>query len=192
MSTPMIEMLLRRRSVKPAEMVGDAPGPDAGQLQMILTAAARVPDHKKLVPWQFIVVEGEGRQRLGTVLADALIAEDKERPSDFRLDSERKRPLDAPLIVAVVSRATPGVPGAPEWEQILSAGAACFNLCLAANALGFATNWLTGWYAYSPHVQKAMGLSDGERFAGFIYVGQAATVPEDRERPDLAQVVSRF
>jgi nitroreductase len=94
-------------------------------------------------------------------------------------------------VVAVVSR-TVDTPGAPEWEQVLSAGAACFNLCLAANALGFATNWLTGWYSYSPHVAAHLKLATGERIAGFIYIGTAKEPPADRERPDLARIVSRY
>lgn len=190
MSNPMLDLLLTRRSVKPAEM--SSPGPEPQQLELILRAASRVPDHKKLTPWRFIVFEGDGRNRFGQVLADALVAEDKERPSDFRLESESKRLLDAPTVVAVISRVTPGVPGAPEWEQILSAGAAAFNLCLAANSFGFATNWLTGWYSYSPFVGRALKLSEHERIAGFVYIGTAKATPEDRERPVLTDIVTRF
>lgn len=190
MNPQMIEFLLKRRSVKPTEMTGPGPSPD--ELQTILKIAARVPDHKKLAPWRFIVFEGEGRNRLGDVLAEALVADEKERPSDFRIEGERKRPLDAPLVVAVVSKVTPNVPGAPEWEQVLSAGAACYNLCLGANAFGYATNWLTGWYAFSPTVGAKLGLAANERFAGFIYVGKAKSVPEERDRPDMAQIVTRF
>jgi nitroreductase len=125
------------------------------------------------------------------VLAEACAAEEKEPPSPIRLETERNRFRDAPLVVAVVSRITHN-PGAPEWEQILSAGAACFNLCLAANALGFASNWLTGWYAYSPMVKARLGLADNERIAGFIHVGTAKEKPEDRERPALSSIVTRF
>lgn len=190
MGHDLLDFLLRRRSVKPKDMLQERPS--KSELQLILRAAARVPDHKKLVPWRFIIVEDGARERLGAVLAEALLAEEKEPPSDFRLESERQRPLDAPLIVAVVSRAKEGVPGAPEWEQVLSAGAATFNLCLAANALGYATNWLTGWYSYSPYVQRALGLADGERFAGFVYIGKAQAKPDDRDRPDLDAIVTRF
>ena len=168
-----------------------APGPDAGQLQQMLTAASRVPDHKKLVPWRFIVFEGDARVRFGEALAVACQAEEREPPSAMRLDTERRRFLDAPLVVGVVSRVTPTT-GAPEWEQILSAGAACFNLCLAANALGFASNWLTGWFAYSPGIRAHLKLADNERMAGFVYVGTAKELVADRERPDLARIVSRY
>ena len=189
MSTSILDFLSRRRSVKPAQMSG--PGPTAAEIDAILTVAARVPDHKKLTPWRFIVFEGDARARFGDVLASACAAEEKEPPSAMRLETERQRFLEAPLVIGVISRVT-STPGAPEWEQILSAGAACFNLCLAANALGFATNWLTGWYAYSPRVKAAMGLAENERVAGFVYIGRSPDVPADRDRPALARVVSRW
>jgi nitroreductase len=189
MTNQVLDFLLTRRSVKPFAMT--APGPSTVELERILTAAARVPDHKKMVPWRFIVFEGDARARFGDVLAEACAAEEKEPPSAIRLDTERKRFLDAPLIVGVVSRVVPHV-GAPEWEQVLSAGAACFNLSLAANALGYASNWLSGWYAYSPMVKARLGLAENERIAGFIYIGTAAERPEDRERPSLASIVTRF
>lgn len=189
MSTDVLTFLLKRRSLKPVLMGG--PGPDADQLQQMLTVAARVPDHKKLVPWRFIVFEGDARARFGEALADACKAEEKEPPSSMRLDTERRRFMDAPLVIAVISRATPTA-GAPEWEQILSAGAACFNLCLSANALGFASNWLTGWYAYSPAIRMHLKLADNERIAGFVYVGTAKEAVADRERPDLGRIVSRY
>jgi nitroreductase len=189
MANQTLEFLLARRSVKPMAM--SAPGPSPSDLERILTAAARVPDHKKMVPWRFIVFEGDARARFGDVLAEACAAEEKEPPSAMRLETERKRFLDAPLVVGVVSRVVPHT-GAPEWEQVLSAGAACFNLCLAANALGYASNWLTGWYAYSPMVKDRLGLAANERVAGFIYIGTASERPEDRERPALASIVTRY
>lgn len=189
MTRETLDFLLRRRSVKPAQMT--APGPTPAELDLILTAAARVPDHKKMVPWRFIVFEGEGRNRFGDILADVCAIEEKDAPSPQRLATERARFLDAPLVVGVISRITPH-PGAPDWEQELSAGAACFNLCLAANALGYASNWLTGWYAFSPGVAARLGLGAHERVAGFVYVGTAKEIPEDRERPALSDIVTRF
>ena len=135
--------------------------------------------------------EGDARAQMGEVFAAACVAEDKEPPSPIRLDFERRRLMRSPLVIAVISRVVPN-PGAPEWEQVLSAGAACFNLCLAANALGFGSCWVTEWVAYSPRVATALGLSDGERVAGFVYVGTAAEKPEDRDRPKLADVVKRW
>jgi nitroreductase len=189
MSLDALELLLTRRSVKAGML--DEPGPGPEQLRTILTAAARAPDHKKLVPWRFLIFEGDARAAFGGVLAKACAAEEKEPPSAVRLEAERTRLMRAPCVVAVVSAVTPN-PAAPEWEQVLSCGAVGMNLCLAANAMGFATCWLTEWYAYSPAVKAALQLADNERVAGFIYIGTARERPEDRERPDLARIATRW
>jgi nitroreductase len=189
MTSPVLEFLSRRRSVKPDKLT--APGPTADELLKILTAGARVPDHKKLTPWRFIVFEGDARAEIGDVFADACIREEKEPPSQMRLETERQRFQRAPLVIGVVSQVKPK-PGAPEWEQVLSAGALCFNICLAANALGYATNWITEWVAYSPFVRAALKLSDQERVAGFIYIGRSDDKPEDRERPVIENLITRW
>jgi len=189
MSQETLALLLRRRSVK-AAMLGE-PGPSPQQLETILTVAARVPDHKKLEPWRFIVFEGDARATFGRVLLKACLAEDKQTPSAARLETERTRFLRAPTVVAVISCVTAN-PAAPEWEQVLSCGAACFNLCLAANALGFATSWITEWYSYSPAVRAALRLAGNERMAGFVYIGTAKETQPDRDRPQLARIVSRW
>jgi nitroreductase len=189
MNDAMLEMLSKRRSVKPDRLM--APGPSKEQLEHILTIAARVPDHKKLVPWRFIVFEGEARSRMGDLCAEAALAEEKEPPSHLRIDTERKRFVRAPVVVAVISRVTPK-PGAPEWEQVLSAGAAAFNLCLAANAMGFGTSWITEWVAYSPRVRQGLRLAENEKVAGFVHIGTPAEKPEERERPVLSSIVSRW
>lgn len=189
MEHPLLSFLSTRRSVKPDKLV--APGPSPEQLEQILKIATRVPDHKKLAPWRFIVFEGEARARMGEVFADACQREEKEAPSHIRLDLERKRFMRAPMVLGVVSRVK-ATPGAPEWEQILSAGACCFNACLAANALGFGTCWITEWVGYSPAVREALQLADGERIAGFIHIGTPAEKPEERERPDVAKLVTRW
>jgi nitroreductase len=108
-----------------------------------------------------------------------------------RLETERKRFLRAPLVVAVISRVKE-TRGAPEWEQVLSAGAACMNLCIAANALGYGTTWITEWVSYSKTFCEGFGLAANERIAGFIYIGTAKEKPAERERPELATVVSRW
>lgn len=189
MSSDILKLLATRRSVKPDKLV--APGPSAAELDQILSIAARVPDHKKLAPWRFIVFEGDARAKFGDVIAETCAADDKDPPSPVRLDTERKRLLRAPLVVAVISRVQDR-PGAPEWEQILSAGASTYNLCLAANALGYGTNWITEWIAYSPRIRAALGLAANERVAGFVYIGTASEKPEERERPDLKTLVTRW
>jgi nitroreductase len=154
-----LELLTTRRSFKAMELSG--PGPSAAQIDTLLTVAARVPDHGKLAPWRFIVFEGEARRAAG----DAIAAAFQSRYPDAKpehVEAERCRLLRAPLVVAVVSRAGPHVK-IPEWEQVLSAGAAAMNLVLAAHALGFAANWITEWYAYDRAVLDAFGLAP--RFA---------------------------
>jgi len=189
MSPTTLELLKTRRSAKAALL--SEPGPPPTELDTILGCAARVPDHKRVVPWRFIVFEGDARRSFGEVLSRTLMAEDKEAPSEMRLETERGRLLRAPTVVCVVSRVTP-TPGAPEWEQVLSCGAAAFNLCLTANALGYGTCWITEWYSYSSGVRTALKLQDNERVAGFVYIGKNKEIQPDRERPILSDIVSRW
>ena len=182
-----IDLLLTRRSGSAKAMTG--PGPDPEELEAILKAAARVPDHGKLAPWRFIVFEGEGRTRFGQILVEALA--ETEKMTEEKNASEAARPLRAPVIVAVISRVREAIP-IPEWEQVLSAGAVCQNMLIAAHALGYVANWLTEWYAYHPGVKERLGLKAGERVAGYIYIGKAAIALEERVRPDLEKIVTRF
>lgn len=188
MTDPAIELLLTRRSVS-AKTLGE-PGPSAGELELMLRAAARVPDHKKLVPWRFLLFQGEARAAFGNVLAEICREEEKDAGA-FRLETERKRFLRAPVVIAAISRVVKN-PAAPEWEQVLSAGAACQNLILAATALGYGAQWITEWCAYSPGVRQALRLADNERVAGFIYVGTPTEKPEERERPKLEEIVTQW
>ena len=143
------------------------------------------------MPWRFIVFAGEQRATFGAALAEIIAREEKEPPSQVRLDQERNRLMDAPVVVAVVSRVTQTV-GAPEWEQVLSCGAACQNLVLAANALGFGTVWVTRWYSFSAGVKAHLGLGPNERLAGFVHIGTARERQADRKRPALADIVTRY
>lgn len=180
----MIDFLRRRRSSKVLNLA--APGPDDAQIDTMLAIAARVPDHGKLAPWRFIVFKDDARRRIGDALRTAWLAEDPQA-SAAKLEMEGEKFLRAPLVVAVIYSAKDGK--APEWEQQLSTGAACFNLCLAANAQGFASTWITEWMAYSPVFQTALGLdTEKERIAGFIYIGTPKTAPEERERPEMAAI----
>ena len=181
MSNQAIDLLLRRRSVSANSL--SEPGPNEEQLTQILTAASRVPDHKKLAPWRFILFQGEARKEFGAVLAEACRLEEKE-PSAFRLETEAARFTRAPIVIAVISRVVPN-PAAPEWEQILSAGAACQNMINAAAALGFGAQWITEWYGYSETVRQALKLAPNERVAGFVYIGTAKEKPDERERSKL-------
>ena len=183
-----LELLKTRRSLKPVELAG--PGPAAGELDTLLTVASRVPDHGKLAPWRFIVFDGDARLKAGDIIAAAF----KDKYPDATADQvafERQRLARAPLVVAVVSRAAPHVK-IPEWEQVLSAGAAAMNLVTAAHALGYAATWITEWYAYDRRVLDLMGLGPNEKIAGFVHIGRPVKPPEDRPRPPLGEIVTRF
>lgn len=183
-----LSLLATRRSVKPMELNG--PAPSASQIDTLLTIASRVPDHGKLTPWRFIVFEGDARSAIGEKIADAFKSDRPDATAD-QIEFERNRLARAPLVIAVVSRAGPHVK-IPEWEQVMSAGAATMNLVTAAHALGYAANWITEWYAYDPRILKAMGLADRERIAGFVHIGTPSKPPEDRPRPPLSEIVTRY
>lgn len=187
-ANPTIELLQSRRSA-PVRLLAE-PAPTDAEIDQILTIAARVPDHARLVPWRFIVIGNAAGQKLGEVIADTYRADHPEVDAE-RLQLERGRLTRAPLVIAVVSR-TRENPNAPEWEQILSAGAACMNLVTAANALGYSTNWHTEWYAYDRRVLDAVGLEPTERIAGFIHMGTSAEHPGERPRPALSEIVTRY
>ena len=105
---------------------------------------------------------------------------------------EGQRFLRAPLVVGVISSPKECARGTPEWEQVLSSGAVCYNLCLAAQAGGFGAQWLTEWYAYDTDVQKALGLSTEEKVAGFIYIGTPEAPSTERARPDVKSLASTW
>jgi nitroreductase len=181
-----LDLLLRRRSVSARNMTN--PGPTAEQVETLLTAATRVPDHGKLAPWRFVLFEGEARAEAGERLAAILAA--RGGPPE-RIEQTRVALARAPLVVAVISRAAEH-PKIPVWEQQMSAGAVCMNLCLAAHALGFAANWLSDWFAFDEEAKAALGVAPHEAVAGFVYVGTPTETPPDRPRPALADVVTRW
>ena len=186
--TDLLSHLAQRRSVKPLDMHG--PGPTAEQIQMILTLAARVPDHGKLAPWRFILFEGEARPRAGVAIAQ-VFARLHPEADQKRIDLEMNRFSQAPLVIGVISTAAEHVK-IPVWEQILSAGAVCMNLTIAATAMGFRTAWLTDWFAYQPDALEALGVHSFEKVAGFIHIGRSELVPEDRIRPQISEKITYF
>lgn len=185
---PMLELLKTRRSAPVLTL--REPGPDDDQLATLLQIAARTPDHGKLAPWRFIVFAGEARQRASALIAARFKALNPEA-SEQQVAVESKRLNHAPTVVAVVSSAAPHAK-IPEWEQQMSVGAVCMNLVTAANAMGYRTVWLTQWYAYDRDVLTGFGLAPHERIAGFIHIGSKDGPVEDRPRPALADIVTRF
>lgn len=182
----LLEMLALRRSVKVAHLI--EPGPDATTLTAILQIGARVPDHGKLGPWRFVILAGGNRLRygeaVGTVLKSRTPSIDAER-----LAAEMLRFARSPVVVGVVSTASLHAK-IPEWEQVLSAGAVCHNIMLAARGFGFGSVWLTEWPSYDREALALLGLSDEEKLAGFIYIGTASQAPVERPRPDALTRIS--
>lgn len=187
-SQDMIELLLTRRSLVARDML--EPGPSAQQIDVILQAGARVPDHGKLGPWRFVIFEGDARRKYGAQLA-AIFQDLEPEADDERVQIERDRFMRAPLVIAVISCVAEN-PKIPEWEQVLSVGAVCQNMLHAASALGFGAQWLTEWYSYDDDANSVLGLREGERMAGYLYFGSMAEKPGERARPSLEERVSRW
>ncbi len=184
----LMSLLASRRSAS-AKAMGE-PGPDAAQIAEILNIAVRVPDHGKLTPWRFIVIEGEARARAGEIMAarwkvlnpghgEAILAE------------QRGTFMRAPVVIAVVSTAAEHVK-IPIWEQVLSAGAVCQNMLIAATALGVGCQWITGWQAYDRQVLQSLGVAKTEKLAGFIYLGTPTQAVTDRPRPEPSSLTTRW
>lgn len=156
----------------------------------MLAVAARVPDHGRLVPWRFIVLEGEARAEAGDRL-DALYAAKNPGLAPEKAHMWRDYLLRAPVTVVAVSRPDPAAK-VPVLNQLLSAGAACMNLVLAATALGFSALWLLKWPGRDLEAAALLGVAPGEQVAGFIHIGRPAARVEDRPRPRLDEVVTRW
>ena len=184
-SEELITYLQKRRSCSLKNMGTRAPSKE--EIEQIISIATRVPDHGKLCPWYFIVFEGEARQEVGKHLRQAYAAEDPEA-SPAKLDLEAERFLRAPLVILAVSHIRHA--NKPVWEQILSSGAACYNLYLAANALGYGTNWLSEWYSYNDVFKNAIGLDKHDHIAGAIYIGNVEQEPEERPRPEINEILT--
>jgi nitroreductase len=182
------EFLLKRRSIVVRNMA--EPGPSSDDLENIMRAGMRVPDHGRLTPWRFIIIRGDSREKLGTILGEAFR---KSNPDciDEQVEIEEERFARAPTVIAVISRTNPNHK-IPEWEQILSSGAACQNMLTAALGMGFAAQWITEWYAYNSDVKAALGLEPTDKVSGFLYLGSMTETPTDRARPEYQDIVSEW
>ena len=179
----VLEFLALRRSTSAVTLA--EPGPSKADLDVLLRLATRVPDHGKLSPWRFMVLEGEAK----TVFAARL-----EGLAQGRGDAQAAAKLGKlkipPLAVVVISSPKPGV--IPEWEQLLSAGAVCTTLLYAALALGYGANWITDWYSTDEDAKAAAGVAADERVAGYIYIGQSCEPPQERARPNIDDLITRL
>lgn len=196
-STPMLPirpsaearalMALRRSAGK--NTLGE-PGPSQADITQLLTVAARVPDHRRLEPWRFIVFSGEGRTAFGREIA-RIYATDTPDADAATIAIEAARFERAPVVIAVIS-SPDKTHKTPVWEQELSVGAVCQNLLLAANAAGWAGVWLSEWLAIHADIDKALGLSTHERVAGFIYLGTANCNSPERARTNIAAKITHY
>jgi len=183
-SPEVLWFLARRRSTSAVTLT--APAPSSDQLSDLLRIAARAPDHGKLSPWRFVILEGDAKATLVGRLEDLA-----GRRNDPQLAAKLAKLKIPPMAVVVVSSPKPGAT-IPEWEQILSAGAVCTNLLTAALAMGFGANWITDWYSYDTEATAILGVQAGERVAGVLLLGTPREPPLERERPDLAPLVTHW
>lgn len=183
-ATPEVLRFLALRRSTSAVTLAD-PAPSADQLADLLRLAVRAPDHGKLTPWRFVVLEGAGKAAFAARLE--AVAQAQGDPKRIAKLAKLKIP---PLAVVVIS--SPKAGEIPEWEQVLSAGAVCTNLSYAALAMGFGANWITDWYSYDADATAVLGLRNGERVAGFVMLGTPREPPLERERPVLDPLVTRW
>jgi len=180
--------MLARSSAPIPELREPAPG-DA-EIETMLTIASRVPDHGRLEPWRFIIYRGEARHRIGEQLAD--LAEQREGPlTEGRRNQELARFSRAPLVIGVVSSPKESIK-IPQWEMFLSGGAAAMNLIVAANGLGYKTNWITNWYSDVEDGRRILGLAPHERVIGFVHIGTFDGEGPARPRPDVRKLYSEY
>lgn len=177
-----LNFLLTRRSRPAKTLTQDAPERD--ELDVMLTAAARTPDHGKLEPFRFLVIEDDARQRLSDAVRTGMVAEGAEAD---KIDKQAGSFLHGGAIITIIC--SPVISEKiPDWEQHLAAGASCLACLNAALATGWGANWLTGWAASSrAFMETELGLTPSEFVAGFIHLGRETIAPNDRPRPDLGR-----
>src|SRR5574337_1139367 len=184
-----LDFLRNRRSVPAAQL--QPPGPTLDELRGLVATAIRVPDHGKLTPWRLIAFTGDAGARYGEALAELHGRVDPGVPA-AKLAKDRERFAHSPVVLAVVARIDEHHPTIPAQEQLLSAGCLGFNLLLAAQAAGFAAQWLTGWSCYDPEAAKLLGLADNERAIAYIHIGSRGAEPPERTRPDVDSVLGAW
>lgn len=179
----VLRFLALRRSTSAVTLA--EPAPTAPELDILLRLATRVPDHGKLAPWRFVILQGEGKAAFAARL-EALAQSRGDQTAAAKLAKLRL----PPLCVAVIS--SPKEATIPQWEQVLSAGAVCTTLLYGALAMGYGGNWITDWYAYDAEANAILGLQPAEKVAGFVLMGTPREPPLERDRPALAPLVTRW
>jgi nitroreductase len=149
-----------------------SPGPTREHLEQIIRAGTRAPDHGRLRPWRFVVLEGAAREKLGDAMADILRAKQPQATAE-QLDAERKKAMRAPTIIVVAAKVVPGK--IPAIEQVGAVGAGVQNMFLTSHALGYGAMWKTGGAAYDANVKAMFGLAPEDHIVAFLYLGTTAT-----------------
>ena len=190
MTHPTINLLLTRRSVL-AKALGE-PGPNDQQLQTILRAGLRIPDHGRAEPWKIQVLDASAQRALGEFSA-TLFRSENPKAKDVLIEFERERPQRSPVLLIVSFHPNKQkLTKIPEVEQLLSTGAMCQNILVATQALGYNAQWVTDWPAYHPEIRRFLGHDEETQIVGFIHIGTAAEPPKERPRPDLDSIVSEW
>jgi len=183
-SAEVLAFLARRRSASAFTL--SAPAPSEEEIADLLRLATRVPDHGKLAPWRFVILQGEAKAAIG----DRLNALAQTRSDITKALASLGKFNAPPLAIVVVAHVvTPS--DIPEWEQVLSAGAVCSTLVNAASAMGYGANWITDWYSSDEAAKAVIGVQPGERVAGMVYIGTASEAPLERVRPDVERLIRR-
>ncbi|HBK06062.1 MAG TPA: nitroreductase [Acetobacteraceae bacterium] len=181
-----LELMLTRESALKLE----APGPSAEDLDRMFASAVRAPDHGRLRPWHFVVIETDRREAFGALMADSLRRRDPEA-TEGALQKERAKAFRSPVIVVVAAKVQRGHK-IREIEQVASAAAAAQTIMLAAPALGYGAVWKTGAPAYDPAVKAALGLNAEDDIIGFLYIGTRAGGSAPFPRPEAKDFVTHW
>lgn len=188
MTSPVLDFLLARKSAPISDL--KEPAPSDAEIEILLTAASRVPDHGRLEPWRFILYRGDARVRVGALLAAR--AEEREGSlTEGRRQQELARFSRAPLVIGIVSVPRENLK-IPQWEMFLSGGAVAMNLVNAANAMGYGSNWITNWYSDDAEGRRILGLSPAERVVGFVHIGTYDGDAPERPRPDVSKLYADY
>ena len=178
----------RRRSVMAKKMSSDPI--NKKDLNSILQAGIRVPDHGALSPWKLKVIQGKARKKIDEEVIFPQFLKKNPEPSEINKEIESRRLQRAGVVIVVLSKPVEH-PNIPSWEMQLSSGAVCMNLLSCAQSMGYAAQWLTEWYSYDNEVLSYLGGRVGiDRVSGFIYIGHKVDEPNERKRPDPTAIIS--
>lgn len=185
-----LDLLLSRRSQVAIKMT--PPGPNQQQLEEIIAAGLRVPDHGRVQPWRVQIVSQAGRKPLAE-LQERIFLDERHQDNPNKLTALTEITLNVPVMLVVTSEPNPEkFEKVPLLEQQLSCGALCQNMLIAAHAMGFVAQWITGWPAYDQRIKELLGHRAETDIIGFIYIGSTQNPPSERPRPTYTDIVSHW